>query len=283
MAFYHMKTTRLLGLLLSCLFQASTLQAAEPSRPVPKGYKLQYEQRFQNEASLKDFNFSDAKAWRYAQDKEGGSLELHGKSQYTPKHRSPFNIALLADRSFEDFVLEVEIQSTVKPYAHQDLCLFFGYQTPEHFYYVHLAAKPDPIKAESHAHDIFLVKDAPRLAVAKEVSTGIAWGEKLWHSVRIERNASMGTIRVFFNGSKEPIMHGADTTFRSGHLGLGSFDDKGKFRNLRVWAPSAKHKKAEFFKPKSGSRILGASRPTSKLLQDQRIALVGTPWNDVQR
>ena len=29
---------------------------------------------------------------------------------------------------FGNFVLDVELQSTVKPYPHQDMCLFFGFQ-----------------------------------------------------------------------------------------------------------------------------------------------------------
>ncbi len=46
--------------------------------------------------------FSDPKAWRFAKDGDNGSLELHGKSDYNPKDRSPFNIALVADKVFDD-------------------------------------------------------------------------------------------------------------------------------------------------------------------------------------
>src|SRR4051812_16222019 len=90
-------------------FQLSTL-AGE----IPKGYKLQYTQDFQKPESLKDFLFTDPKAWKVSQEGDNTALELFGKSKYEPKHRSPFNIALLADRVFGDFVLDVELQSTVK-------------------------------------------------------------------------------------------------------------------------------------------------------------------------
>src|SRR4051794_2054974 len=95
---------------------------------IPKNYKLQYEQNFEKPESLKDFLFTDPNAWRLSKDGDNTSLELFGKSKYEPKHRSPFNIALLADKTFGDFVLDVELQSTVKPYPHQDMCLFFGFQ-----------------------------------------------------------------------------------------------------------------------------------------------------------
>ena len=150
--------------------------SADGDGNIPKGYELQYEQNFEKPDSLKDFRFTDVKAWKLSQEGDNQSLELFGKSKYEPKHRSPFNIALLADRVFEDFILDVELMSTMKPYPHQDMCLFFGFEATNKYYYTHIAVKPDPIKAESHAHDIFIVNDAPRLAIAKEVSNGVTWG-----------------------------------------------------------------------------------------------------------
>ena len=158
---------------LGSLFQFST-EAGE----IPQGYKLQYEQNFEKPGSLKDFVFTDPTAWRLSKEGDNSSLELFGKSKYNPKHRSPFNIALLKDKLFGDFVLDVELQSTVKPYPHQEQCLFFGFEATNKFYYTHMAVKPDPIKAESHAHDIFIVNDAPRLALAKEISNGVTWAIK---------------------------------------------------------------------------------------------------------
>jgi hypothetical protein len=125
--------TALTGLILSFATQQSTL-AADNSEGIPKGYKLQYQQNFERPGSLKDFLFTDAQAWRLSKDGDNTSLELFGKSKYNPKDRSPFNIALLADRVFGDFVLDVELMSTVKPYPHQDMCLFFGFEATNKFY-----------------------------------------------------------------------------------------------------------------------------------------------------
>ncbi len=233
--------------LCALMLQLASVFAADMPSGIPDGYSLQYEQRFDAPAALKELIVSDPKAWRFAKDGDGGALELHGKSGYKPKDRSPFNIALIADRQFTDFVLEAELQSTVKPYPHQDMCLFFGYEATNRFYYAHIAVKPDPMKAESHAHDIFIVNDQPRLAIAKEVSADVTWGENLWHKVRVERRAADGSIKVFFDDMTKPIMHGTDKTFSAGCIGFGSFDDKGKIRNVKVWAPSTKKLKTEFF------------------------------------
>jgi hypothetical protein len=234
------------GLILSLATQQTAL-GADKLEGIPKGYKLQYEQNFEKPGCLKDFLLSDPKAWRLSKEDNNTSLELFGKSKYNPKDRSPFNIALLADRVFGDFVLDVELMSTVKPYPHQDMCLFFGFEATNKFYYTHIAVKPDPIKAESHAHDIFIVNDAPRLATAKEVSNGVTWGDKTWHKVRVERKVSDGSIKVYFDDMSKPIMTGTEKTFPSGYIGFGSFDDLGKVDNIKVYSPKMAMKKTEFF------------------------------------
>ena len=95
---------------------ARAVRSAEKPPGIPASYQLQYEQAF------------NSLAWRHAKDGGNGALELFGKSDYKPKDRSPFNIALIADRVFSDFILDVELQSTVKPYGHQDMRLFYGFE-----------------------------------------------------------------------------------------------------------------------------------------------------------
>jgi hypothetical protein len=43
-------------------------------------------------------------------------------------------------------------------------------------------------------------------------------------------------------------MKASDKTFTSGYIGFGSFDDTGKYRNIRVYAPSVEEKKTDAFK-----------------------------------
>jgi hypothetical protein len=238
------------GLILA-LSTPQTALGADKTQGIPKDYQLQYEQSFEKPDSLKDFRFSDPKAWRLSKDGDNTSLELFGKSKYEPKHRSPLNIALLADRVFDDFVLDVELMSTVKPYPHQDMCLFFGFEATNKFYYTHIAVKPDPIKAESHAHDIFIVNDAPRLATAKEVSNGVTWGDKAWHKIRVERKVVDGSIKVYFDDMAKPIMTGTEKTFTSGYIGFGSFDDLGNVDNIKIYSPKMGVKKTAFFQKAS--------------------------------
>ena len=216
----------------------------ENPQGVPGDYKLVYQQNFEHSGALVNFVFSDPKVWRVAETSTNSSLELFGKSDYQPKHRSPFNIALIKDKLFGDFVMDVDLQSTVKPYGHQDMCLFFGFESTNRFYYVHLAVAPDP-----HAHNTFIVNDAPRLAIAKQTSRGVTWGENQWHRARLERKTPDGTIKVYFDDFETPIMVAEDKTFGKGYIGFGSFDDMGRIDNIRIYAPSMETKPVRFFQP----------------------------------
>lgn len=211
----------------------------------PEGYSLVYEQHFDAASALLGFAFTDPAAWGWSADGKGFALELKSQSRYAPPVRSPVNIALIGDRVFGDFVLEVDLIQTGKEYGHRDMCLFFGMQDPTHFYYVHLATK-----ADDHAHNVFIVNGAPRTKIAKKTTAGVHWGLEVWHTVRLERRVSDGTIRVYFDDRHEPVMVAEDKTFGAGWVGFGSFDDTGKVDNIRIWAPgTVEVKKVPFYQP----------------------------------
>ena len=104
-------------------------------------------------------------------------------------------------------------------------------------------------KADPNAHNIFLVNDEPRTNIAATTTEGIDWGSKNeWHKVRLERDLQSGKIKVFFNDMKTPIMETEDKHFDYGYIGFGSFDDTGKFDNIKIWGPEPAPKQDGFFK-----------------------------------
>ena len=154
-------------------------------------------------------------------------LRVLGKSDYRPPHRSPHSISLLKNLVVGDFELTVDVQNTnVKAGGHRDLCLFWGYQDPSHYYYVHFGAKADP-----HACQIFIVNDAPRTMITVDQAVGTPWTDG-WHRLKVVRNVDNGTIEVFFDAMDKPLMTAHDSTFTWGQIGIGTFDDHGNFDNL---------------------------------------------------
>ena len=234
--------TRFTSLILCLCFSTGHIFTQETT--IPPGYSLTYEQSFDDPSTIEDFEMSDSRAWRIHQDHDSSTLELFGKSEYEARVRSPFNIAMLKSLQFGDFILEVDLAQTGREYGHRDLCLFFSMKDPTNFYYVHMASV-----ADDHANNIFLVNDEPRIKIASKTSKGTDWGAtNSWHKVRIERNIREGNIKVYFDNMQVPVMEATDTHFEFGHIGFGSFDDTGRFDNIRIWAPALTPEKATFFK-----------------------------------
>lgn len=216
---------------LAALLLAAPAAVAEA--PVPEGYTLAYEDSFA-EGSLAKLDCTDAKAWALADEEGNTVLELKGGSEYTPKVRSPYNIAWIKDFEADDFILDVRAKQTGREYGHRDLCLFFGGQDASHFYYVHLASV-----ADEHANSIFIVDDKPRLTIASERTDGTKWTDG-YHHIRIKRDAQSGLIEVYFDDMDKPVMKASNRNFGKGKIGLGSFDDVGRFDDLKIYTKTAK-------------------------------------------
>ncbi len=176
---------------------------------------------------------TDPEAWkRTVEDNDNIVYSLFKQSDYEPEVRSPVNYSLIKDLWVSDFILDVKMKSTIEPYNHMDLCLFFGWQDPSHFYYVHIAPAPN---SDPHANSVFLVNGEPRKSIAHKRNDGTEWEEGKYHHVRIIRDTEEGTIQVFFDDMSKPIIEAKDKTFKIGRMGVGSFDDTGNFDDIRIW------------------------------------------------
>jgi hypothetical protein len=171
---------------------------------------------------------SDPAAWKIVKTDKGQYYSQFKQSKYKTLHRSPFNFSLVKDLKVTDFVLKAKVLSTGKDGDHRDMCLFFGYQDPAHFYYVHMAKK-----ADDRANQIFIVNGADRVKISTKSSKGTPWDDK-WHDVKIARHVEDGTIEVYWDDMKTPIMTAADKTFLWGQVGVGSFDDSGHWSDVKV-------------------------------------------------
>ena len=212
------KIPLILALALSCLF-ASSLRADE--------MPLVFSDDFSK--GIDAWEPTDAKAWKITEIDGNPAFEILGGSKYEPPYRSPFNIALLAGHRVGYFVLTARVQSTQEPRGHRDMCLIFGYQDPANFYYVHLGEKTDP-----HSNQIFLVNEAPRVAISEKTTPGTPWEVGKWHQVKIKRTAATGLIEIYFDDMETPSHVAHDKTFLNGRIGLGTFDDMGLWDDLKL-------------------------------------------------
>ena len=172
---------------------------------------------------------TDDKSWELLVEDGKKSFGLNKRiSDYQPKVRSPHNIALIKGVKLSDFVLIFKVRSTKDTGNHRDCCAFFGHQDPEHFYYVHLGAKPDPASGQ-----IMIVNNEPRRPLTDNKKE-VPWDDA-WHTVKVVRSSESGSIQVYFDYMQNPHMTASDKTFYSGRLGIGSFDDMNAFDDVRLY------------------------------------------------
>ncbi len=176
---------------------------------------------------------TDDTAWELHDAGDGsGTAKAFGlnrrTSDYKPEVRSPHNIALIKDTKVADFVLKLKVKSTLDTGGHRDCCVFFNYQDPTHFYYVHLGARPDP-----HSGQIMIVNGVPRAAIT-ENKNPTPWDEA-WHDIKVVRDATSGVIEIYFDDMETPHMKATDKTFGKGQVGIGSFDDMNDFDVIRLY------------------------------------------------
>jgi hypothetical protein len=211
---------------------------------VPADYQLFVDESFADAAALSKLKFANPAEWVH-QNADGGFVESTGAT-YTPPHASLHSLAIFGDLKFGAFVLEAEVMQTNPSGAHRDFCVAWAMENPSRYYYAHVAEAHDAV-----AHNIHIVLDADRTAITKKFTPGFDWGMNQWHKLRVTRSAA-GDMAVYADGGAMPILTASDTRLGSGYVGFGSFDDKGRVRNVKLWAPSAEkalHPRARFRYP----------------------------------
>lgn len=169
------------------------------------------------------WHFTDPHAFRWVDDGDRGCLELYAASSYQPPHRSPLGLALLREPEFGEGTLRVRCKQTGREYPHRDLVIAFAYRDAAHFAYAHLASRGD-----GSAHHVMLVDGADRRPVTTWRTAGVQWGDG-WHTVELLR---IGThVEVRFDGNA--VLAG-EVPPGPGKVGVGSFDDTGRFRDLEI-------------------------------------------------
>ncbi len=217
---------------ISCLalvWLSSPLLPAQDARTSAVGGELPlvFTEDFES-GELRNWAASDPDAFRLEQQKGNTVLSQFQQSNVQTSVRSPFNRAIRRGATVGDFQLDVDLQSTARDYPHRSLCLFFGFQDPTHFYYVHLGQR-----ADDHANQIFIVNEAPRIKISTTSTPGTPWDDQ-WHHARVKRNVETGSIEIFFDDMDKPVMTATNKNFVWGQVGVGSFDDTGNFDNVQL-------------------------------------------------
>jgi hypothetical protein len=113
----------------------------------------------------------------------------------------------------------------------RDMCVFFHYQGPTHFAYVHFSAE------SADVHNIIgLVNGADRVKINIEPAgrSVFRMTDLAWHDFKVTCDASSGDIKAYLDDMTVPILTARDKTLGHGLVGVGAFDDAGCFDGLAL-------------------------------------------------
>jgi len=218
-----------LSFVLSCLLSAASFHSARPSVAAKEAFGAGWERRWKCHTP---------ENWKV--EREAGKPVLRMTMAGVPPKeiRRPGEYALWLSKRWGDveFTAQLRCDETESNTA-RDAILIFGYQDDTHFYYVHLAGRADSVH-----NAIMLVngKDRQRIDLFDPAHPSKpALTDRQFHHVKIVRDVSSGSIKVYLDNSHDPILHAEDKTFLKGLLGVGSFDDTASFHSLAAKGETA--------------------------------------------
>ncbi|MGN9919448.1 PQQ-dependent sugar dehydrogenase [Micromonospora palomenae] len=171
--------------------------------------------------------------WQF--DKDEVILAEAGDSR--PGPRRPFEYAVVTDGpewSSAEIEADVRLDTPVEV-SNRDVIIVFGWRSDTEFYYAHVSTDNTILPHNG----IFKVNNADRQRIdyqwnGRSRGANPAVTDADWHKVRVVHLPATGEIVVYVDGRKDPLMTAKDTTFGSGRVGFGSFDNVGRLRHLTV-------------------------------------------------
>jgi glucose/arabinose dehydrogenase len=167
----------------------------------------------------------------------GSQVILAEAGTERPGPRRPFEYAILnKGPAFGSVQIDAQVRlDEPVEITNRDVIIVFGWRSDTEFYYAHLSTDNT-----IYPHNgIFKINNADRERIdyqwnGRSRGANPAVVDQKWHSVRVKHLPATGEIAVYVNGSKDPLMTARDTTFGSGRVGFGSFDNIGRTRDFRV-------------------------------------------------
>ncbi|MEH1016222.1 PQQ-dependent sugar dehydrogenase [Micromonospora sp. CPCC 206060] len=149
----------------------------------------------------------------------------------------PFEYAVVTDGpEWSSVKIEADVRlDTPVEVSDRDVIIVFGWRSDTEFYYAHLSTDNTNLPHNG----IFKVHNADRQRIdyqwnGRSRGANPAIVDADWHKVRVVHLPATGEIAVYVDGKKNPLMTAKDTTFSSGRVGFGSFDNIGRLRHLTV-------------------------------------------------
>lgn len=158
---------------------------------------------------------------------ENGVLRLKVSAEPVPgQPRRPTKIALLESKPYTKVTVEAEIRRNAR-----SLIIAYAYQDEAHYNYAHISSD---MAAKQNVHNgIFHIFGGERVRITP-LDGPASLETQEFIPAKLVFDGSTGHCYVEVNGKRNPSLDAVDMSLRWGRIGLGSFDETGDFRNVRI-------------------------------------------------
>ena len=167
----------------------------------------------------------DAADWKV----EEGTLRLIASRGPLPGPRRPIQFALTDVPSYDRLTVEADVMPLGR-----SLLVVLAYRDPAHFDYAHLST--DTAGEQPVHNGIFHVYGGERVRISAERGPAAFAASGHWYHVTLAHDSATGTIEVTVDGQPVPALHAEDLSLGPGQVGVGSFDETGAFKNIKITA-----------------------------------------------
>jgi hypothetical protein len=199
------------GALLIVLFATTTLALAGDSLNI-FGYT---------------WSVPNAADWKIENERDTPVLRLLVGREPLPGPRRPFQFAIASTPAFQTVQVEADLRPTKR-----SLMIVFAYHDPAHFDYAHLST--DTAQKQPVHNGVFHVYGGERVRISGDIGPAAFPAANQWYRVTLNYDGKSGEINVMVDGHAVPALHAFDVSLGAGQVGIGSFDETGDFRNVRI-------------------------------------------------
>jgi hypothetical protein len=134
--------------------------------------------------------------------------------------------ALLESKAFSEVTVEGEIKRNGR-----SLIIVYAWRDDAHYDYAHISV--DTAASQNVHNGMFHIFGGERVRISSLEGPGsLPTGD--WTPVKLVFDGETGHCYVEVNGKRNPSLDAVDLSLRQGRVGIGSFDETGDFRNVKV-------------------------------------------------
>ncbi len=158
---------------------------------------------------------------------EDGVLHLKVAADPAPgQPRRPTKIALLDSKPYRKVTIEGEVKRNAR-----SLILVYAWQDDAHYNYAHMST--DAAAKQVVHNGMFHIFGGERVRISP-LDGPPSFESQDWTPVKLVFDGDTGRCIVEVGGRRNPSLEAVDLSLRWGRVGLGSFNETGDFRNIRV-------------------------------------------------